>query len=123
MHGLQGLPHSDAYAHDNDARQLYQFALHCAEESEDWHLRAWVLACMAPQAICCGDPDTGLAFIELAMVRADRLTTNERAILHTGRAQALTLLGRAQEAITAIGLADEEFSRAQSSNDPMTLGY
>jgi hypothetical protein len=43
--------------------------------------------------------------------------------LHTGRAQALTLLGRAQEEITAIGLADEEFSRAQSSNDPMTLGY
>jgi hypothetical protein len=113
----------DAYAHDEDARRMFRFALNCAEESGDWHLRAWVLSCMARQAICCGDPDTGLTFIELAMVRADRLTASERAILHTGRAQALAKLGRVQEAAAAVGAADEEFIHSRTAGDPSTLGY
>lgn len=112
----------DAYAHD-DARRMYQFALYCAEESEDWHLRAKVLSCMARQAIWCGDPDAGLTLIELAMVRSDRLTATERAMLHTDRARALAKLGRVQDAAAAVGLADEEFSHARPANDPVTVHY
>ncbi len=36
----------DDYAHD-DARRMYRFALACAEEAGDWHLRAQVLCSMA----------------------------------------------------------------------------
>ncbi len=112
----------DAYAHD-DARRMFRFALHCAEESGDWHLRAKVLSSMARQAIWCGDPDAGLTFIELAVVRADRLTATERAMLHTGRARALAKLGRVQDAASAVGVADEEFSHARPANDPDYMRY
>ncbi|MGH3925771.1 MAG: XRE family transcriptional regulator, partial [Pseudonocardiaceae bacterium] len=108
----------DACAHD-DARRMFQFALHCAEESGDWHLRAFVLSITARQATWCGDPDTGLTLTELAMVRADRLTATERAILHNSRARALAKLGRTQDAVSAVGLADEEFSHARPADDPV----
>jgi hypothetical protein len=112
----------DGYAHD-DARRMFQFALQCAEESGDWHLRAKVLSSMARQSIWCGDPDTGLTFTESAMVRADRLTATERAMLHTGRSRALAKLGRVQDAATAVGVADEEFSHARPANNPFYVRY
>jgi hypothetical protein len=49
------------------------------------------------EAIWRGDADTGLTWIELAMVRADRLTATERAMLLTARARAcLVRPGRAR---------------------------
>jgi hypothetical protein len=112
----------DAYAHD-DARRMFQFALQCAEEGGDWQLRAKVLSSMARQAIWCGDPDAGLTFTELAMVRADRLTATERAMLHTGRARALAKLHRIQDTATAVGMADEEFSHTRPQNVPVYVRY
>lgn len=112
----------DAFAHD-DARRMFRFALKCAEESGDWHLRAKVLSSMARQAIWCGDPDAGLTFTELAMVRSDRLTATERAMLHTGRARALAKLGRVQDTAAAVGAADEEFSHTRPVNDPEYMHY
>ncbi|MFT7837708.1 helix-turn-helix transcriptional regulator [Saccharothrix sp. BKS2] len=112
----------DAYAHD-DARRMFRFALACAEEAKDWHLRAKVLSSMARQAIWCGDPDSGLTFTELALVRADRLTATERAMLHTGRARALAKLGKVQETASAVGAADEEFSHSRSADDPPWMRY
>jgi hypothetical protein len=112
----------DAFAHD-DARRMLRFALQCAEESGDWHLRAKVLSSMARQAIWCGDPDAGLTFTELAMVRSDRLTATERSMLHTGRARALAKLGRVQDTAAAVGAADEEFSHTRPANDPEYMHY
>jgi hypothetical protein len=112
----------DAYAHD-DARRMFEFALACAEEARDWHLRAKVLSSLARQAIWCGDPDAGLTYTELAMVRADRLTPTERAMLHTGRARALAKLTKVQDTVIAVGMADEEFSHARPENDPPTVAY
>ncbi|MFC4859470.1 XRE family transcriptional regulator [Actinophytocola glycyrrhizae] len=112
----------DAYAHD-DARSMFQFALACAEEATDWHLRAKILSSMARQAIWCGDPDDGLTLVELAMVRADRLTPTERAMLLSARARALAKLRRTQETLTTIGMADEEFSHAEPANDPDWMRY
>ncbi|XVS61984.1 helix-turn-helix transcriptional regulator [Actinosynnema sp. CA-299493] len=112
----------DAYAHD-DARRMFRFALACAEEAGDWHLRAKVLSSMARQAIWCGDPDSGLTFTELALVRADRLTATERAMLHTGRARALAKLARMQETASAVGAADEEFGHSRPDDDPPWMRY
>lgn len=110
----------DAHAHE-DARRVFGFAQSCAEQAEDWHLRAKVLNSLASQSICCGDPDAALTFIELALVRADRLTATERAMLHTVRAHALGMLGRAQEAATAVGAADEEFGHTCPADDPVWM--
>ncbi|MGO4649946.1 helix-turn-helix domain-containing protein [Nocardia sp. 2YAB30] len=112
----------DAYAH-TDARSMFQLGLTCAEEVGDWHLRGKVLSSMARQAIWCGHPDDGLTFIELAMVRADRLTATERAMLHAARARALAKLHRTEEAVRAVGQADEEFASTSSDNDPPWMAY
>ncbi|WP_280443386.1 helix-turn-helix domain-containing protein [Nocardia brasiliensis] len=112
----------DAYAHD-DARAMFKLALGCAEEAGDWHLRAKVLSSAARQAIWCGDPDGGLISIELALVRADRLSATERAMLNTARARALAKLGRVQEAARAVGRADEEFAHSSPANDPAWMSY
>ncbi|MGK4593938.1 XRE family transcriptional regulator [Amycolatopsis sp. WAC 04197] len=112
----------DAYAHD-DARRMFEFALGCAEEANDWHLRAKVLSSMARQEIWCGNPDAGLTLVELAMVRADRLTASERAMLLTARARALAKLHRVSDAVTTVGLADEQFAKASPDNDPVWMRY
>ncbi len=112
----------DAYAHA-DARSMFRLAWTCAEEAGDWHLRGKVLSSMARQAIWCGSADDGLTYIELAMVRSDRLTATERAMLHSARARALAKLHRVEEAVQAIGQADEEFSHASPQNDPPWMTY
>ncbi|MCO1575503.1 XRE family transcriptional regulator [Crossiella sp. SN42] len=112
----------DSYAHD-DARRMFTFALRCAEDSADWHLRAKVLSSMARHSIWCGDPDTGLTQAELALVRSDRLTGTELAMLHTARARALAKLRRVEEAAAAVGAADEAFARARPHNDPPWMAY
>jgi len=114
----------DAYAHD-DARRRFAFALECAELGVDWHQRAYLLCSMARQAIWCGLPDNGLTYIEMGLVRSDRLTATERAMLHTVQARALAKLGpaRAQDALTAVGTADEQFTHSRPSEDPSWMRF
>jgi hypothetical protein len=112
----------DAYAHQ-DARDMFLFALACAVRSNDWHLRAKVLSSMARQEIWCGYPDAGLTFVELGMVRADRLTPTERAMLLTARARALAKLHRVSDAAASVGLADDQFADAEPTNDPAWMAY
>nr|WP_093168836.1 hypothetical protein [Sinosporangium album] len=118
----------DSYAHD-DARTMLELARSCAEEVGDWHLHAKVLSHLGRQAIWVGNPDTGLTFIELALVRSDRLTATEHAMLHTGRARALAKLvrlgdrGKIEETLRALGKADEAFSHSDPAIDPPWMGY
>lgn len=114
----------DSYEHDS-ARRRSRFALQCAEVGGNWHQRAMLLSNMARQAIWCGQPDDGLTYTEMALVRADRLTATERAMLHTVRARALAKLSpaRAQEALAAVGKADEEFAHTQPADDPPWMGF
>lgn len=112
----------DAYAHD-DARRMFRFTQACADEGDDWNLRAKTLSSMARQAIWCGDPDQGLTLTEMALVRADRLSATERAMLLSARARALAKLGRVQETLRTVGLADEQFAQADPDNDPDWMRY
>lgn len=122
LSGVCGFMAFDAFAHA-EARKMFTFGLACAEEVGEWHLRAKLLSNMARQAIWCGDPDSGLTYTELALVRSDRLTATERAMLHTARARALGKLGRVQETLSAIGMADEAFASAIPSEDPPWMAY
>ncbi|WP_157172065.1 XRE family transcriptional regulator [Nocardia higoensis] len=112
----------DSHAHD-DARRMQRLALRCAEEASDVHLRAEVLSCMARQEIWCGDPDAGLTLTELGLVRADRLTPTERASLRVIRARALAQLHRVEEAVRAVGEADESFSNRSPGDDAFFMAY
>jgi hypothetical protein len=112
----------DACAHDEARRRLH-YALGCAEQAKDWHLRADILGCMSMQAIRTGRPDEGLTLAEHALVRADRLTATERAQLHTDRARALATMARVSETLAAIGTADDHFARATPADDASFMTY
>ncbi|RAS59562.1 hypothetical protein C8D87_114174 [Lentzea atacamensis] len=115
----------DSYEFD-DARDRFKIAQACAEVEGywNWHLRAKVLSSRARLEIWCNDPDEGLTLTELALVRArDRLTARERAMLHSARARALAKLGRVEETMAAIGMADTEFSHADPRVDPPWMAY
>jgi hypothetical protein len=112
----------DVGAHE-EARRVFGFALACAEEAKDWHLRAEVLSDMASQAIRTGQPDEGLTLAEQALVRSDRLTATQLAMLHTDRARALATMRRIRETLTAIGTADEHFAHSTPDNDPPFMAF
>ena len=109
-----------------EAATAFAFVLGCAEQAANWHLRAKALSGLAREAIWRGDPDAGLTYVELALVRADRLTCTERAMLLTARARALAMLGRTEETIRCVRAADEQFNRRtldQHENPPWMAYY
>ncbi|MEO7193725.1 MAG: XRE family transcriptional regulator [Pseudonocardiaceae bacterium] len=119
---VAGYTAADANA-DDEAHRVFRFALTCAERAEDWNLRAEVLSNMTKQAIRTGRPDDGLTLAEQALVRPDRLTASVRTLLHTGRASALTTMRRVNEALTAIGTADEHFAHVTPDDEPPFMAY
>ncbi|BFO16494.1 hypothetical protein SHKM778_28820 [Streptomyces sp. KM77-8] len=70
-----------------------------------------------------GQPDDGLTHAEKGLVRSDRLTATERAMLHTARARAFGKMGNVRDCMAAVGEADEAFSRARPSEDPPWMAY
>jgi transcriptional regulator with XRE-family HTH domain len=119
---VMGASAFDAYEHD-DARRLLQFATACAEAAGNWHLRANTLDWRARQEIWCGSPDLGLTHAENGLVRSDRLTPREQAMLHNVRARALAKMGRVQETLTAVGQSDDVFSRAKPDEDASWMAF
>ncbi|MGH3998504.1 MAG: XRE family transcriptional regulator, partial [Pseudonocardiaceae bacterium] len=106
-----------------EARWVFRFALACAEQADDWHLRAQVLGNMALQAVWTGRPDEGLTLTEHALVRADRLTPTERAMLHTYHGRALAKMRRVRETLIAVGTADDDFAHFAPADDPPFMAY
>ena len=107
----------DSHAFD-DAHRLLAFGVACAEEADDWQLRARLLATTARVDTWVGEPDRGLTHTQLALVRSDRLTLTEQAMLHSLEARALARMRRTEEARTAIARADDAFAHRAADEDP-----
>lgn len=105
------------------AGRVYRFALLCAEQADDWLLRAEILSSMAHLAIWTGRPDDGLTLAEQGLVRPDRLTAAGRSMLHTDRGRALVKMRRVSETMTAIGAADDHFAHFTPDNEPPCLAF
>ncbi|MFE0356572.1 helix-turn-helix domain-containing protein [Streptomyces nigra] len=112
----------DAYRHTY-ATQTFTFAADCAEEAGDWHLRAKTYSLLARQAIWKGEADDGLTYAEKGLVRSDRITATERAMLHTARARAFGKMGNVRDCMAAVGQADEAFEQAHPEEDPAWMAY
>ncbi|MFE7397709.1 helix-turn-helix domain-containing protein [Streptomyces sp. NPDC057557] len=112
----------DAYHHE-EATKTFKFAADCAEEAGDWHLRAKTYSFLARQAVWIGAPDDGITYAEKGLVRSDRLTATEQAMLHTARARAFGKMGNVRDTMAAVGAADEAFTRACPSEDPPWMAY
>lgn len=117
-----GMSAFDAF-HHQDARRAFLFATACAEESDDWHLRAKIFSMRARQEIWTGNPDLGLTYTELGLVRGDRLTATEQAMLLTAQARAYAKLGDVQATLRAVGRADECFALSNPDEDPPWMRY
>jgi transcriptional regulator with XRE-family HTH domain len=100
----------DVFDHER-ALQRFEFALACAEEVDDWHLRAGALARLSRQAFWRSDLETARTHVELALVRADRLTATERSMLHALRARVFAALGDAGETLRCVGAALRRYRR------------
>jgi hypothetical protein len=122
LNAICGFMAFDTDAHD-DAARMWNFGLSCAAEAGDWHLRARMLVNMSQQAIWRGNPEAGLTYAELALVRADRLTARELSWVQVIRAEGLARLGRTQEAYRAVGQADEEFAGSTIGADPPWMTF
>jgi hypothetical protein len=112
----------DGYAFD-DARRLLSFGVLCAEEADNWHLRARLLATRVRVDTWVGDPDRGLTHAQVALVRSERLTATERAMLHSLEARALACLHRREATMEAIGRADDAFASRSAAEDPPWMGF
>ncbi|HET8619741.1 MAG TPA: hypothetical protein VFM27_12325 [Acidimicrobiales bacterium] len=112
----------DGLAFD-DARRLLGFGVACAEEADDWHLRARLLGTSARLETWVGQLDRGLTHAHLALVRSDRLTATERAMLHSLEARALARMQHTQDALAAVGRADDEFAGRDPAEDPPWMVY
>jgi len=112
----------DSHAFD-DARRLLSFGVACVEEADDWELRARLLATTARLDTWIGEPDRGLTHIQLALVRSDRLTATERAMLHSIEARALARLRRSGDTHEAIARADDAFAGRQVDEDPTWMDH
>ncbi|MEW2372552.1 XRE family transcriptional regulator [Streptomyces sp. NPDC006656] len=119
---VAGASQFDVYRHD-DARLAFKVAVECAEEGQHWHLRAKGYSFLARQAIWVGDADDGLTNAEKGLVRSDRLTASERAMLHTARARAFGKLRNVQETIAAVGAADDAFAQRRPEDEPPWMAY
>ncbi|MET8658390.1 helix-turn-helix transcriptional regulator [Streptomyces griseus] len=117
-----GASQFDVYRHE-DARLAFRVAVECADEGQQWHLRAKGYSFLARQAIWIGDPDEGLTNAEKGLVRSDRLSASERAMLHTARARAFGKLRNVQETLAAVGAADDAFSQRRPEDDPPWMAY
>jgi hypothetical protein len=78
---------------------------------------------MSRRAHWFGRSDDALTLAERALVRAERLTAAQRAMILAIRACALGALGRVQETLRAVGLADEEFSRSDPGRESRSMRF
>ncbi|MEV8128612.1 XRE family transcriptional regulator [Streptomyces sp. NPDC085944] len=119
---VMGASAFDAYAHD-DATELLRFGTWCAEQGNNWHLRASALNWRARHEIWRGRPDEGLTYAESGLLRSDRLTPREQSMLHNARARAWAKMREPDEALAAINQSDKIFGRARDGEDVPWMSY
>lgn len=124
LSSLAGFMAFDAFAHQR-ARELFAFALDCANQTSDFHLRAFVLSSMARQSVWCGKPRDAIASLDQATGFVDRLTATERTDLLTVRSRALGKLGpdHADAALRTVEEADQQFTHSRPDLDPTWIAF
>ena len=111
--------------HDVGNNQLaegcHQVALHCAEQADDWEIRAETLADMARIAQYLGEGEAALTLVQQGLVRSDRLSPLRRACLATVEALAHGARRDQQACLTAIGQAEDLFAAADPANETPSM--
>jgi len=103
---------------DDSALHYYSAALRCAEQAEDWNLRAVALCDLTQIAAYSGRGDDALTLAQQASVRADRIGSLRRSRVALQEARAHAQIGEAQASLAAIGRAEDEFAAGNPDSEP-----
>ncbi|MFE6052539.1 helix-turn-helix domain-containing protein [Kitasatospora sp. NPDC056446] len=106
-----------------EAGRHLRWATDLAEEAGDWSARAVSYNLRSRLATWCEHYDDGVTLAELGLVRSDRLSPAERAMLHNAAARGHAKLGNRQAALTAIGRSDEAYARLQATEESGWMTY
>jgi tetratricopeptide (TPR) repeat protein len=104
------------------AQRAYVSALRAAHTADDRALGAFVLKCLASQALLRGRPDDTLTFAESALAGLGRAATaGESALLHSWRGRALAVLGEEAACRSAISSAQGFAEQMRVEDNPPWL--
>ncbi|GIG67766.1 helix-turn-helix transcriptional regulator [Phytomonospora endophytica] len=119
---LCGFASADAGDHDG-ARRAFSTARAVAAEADDELTHLNILCGLIRQSVHLSDRTTSAEL--LGELQAHRLPESSlaQAALHAVEARVHGLLGRERQALLAIQLAEEAFTRGRSGNDPPWLWY
>ncbi|WP_316527550.1 helix-turn-helix domain-containing protein [Kitasatospora brasiliensis] len=106
-----------------EAGRRLRWATDLAEEAGDWSARAVSYNLRSRLATWCEHYDDGVTLAELGLVRSDRLSPAERAMLHNAAARGHARLGNRQAALTAIGRSDEAYAQLQTGEESRWMTY
>lgn len=102
----------------NAAAQHYiEVALRCAEQADDWDLRAYAYSDLSRILAYGGDGDMALTASQQSQIRSDRLTPLTRAFLASVEARAHAKRGDGQSAVAAVRHAEEHFAAIVPANE------
>jgi hypothetical protein len=119
---LAGFMSVDAREHPT-AKRCFLVALQIAADADDWPSRLNVLSGMVRQAVHLGDGASALKITTLARAGEAEVSATTRAMLRVLEARAYGVLGRTNEAATAVGLAEDLFGQRRPEDDPAWLWF
>ncbi|HEU0089406.1 MAG TPA: helix-turn-helix transcriptional regulator [Pseudonocardiaceae bacterium] len=106
----------------NTAAQCYEeIALHCAEQADNWTLRAHAYSDLSRMTAHRGDGDTALTLSQHSQIRSDRLTPLNRVCLAAVEARTHGQRGDAQSCLAAVRRAEEHFTSVIPANETATM--
>ncbi|MET8540242.1 helix-turn-helix transcriptional regulator [Kitasatospora sp. NPDC004799] len=106
-----------------EAGRNLRWATELAEEASDWSARAVSFNLRSRLATWCEQYEDGVTLAELGLVRSDRLTPAERAMLNNAAARGHARLGNRQAALAAVGRSDEAYAQVRAAQESPWMSY
>ncbi|WP_049649460.1 helix-turn-helix domain-containing protein [Kitasatospora sp. MY 5-36] len=106
-----------------EAGRHLRWATELAEEASDWSARAVSFNLRSRLATWCEQYEDSVTLAELGLVRSDRLSPAERAMLNNAAARGHARLGNRQAALAAIGRSDEAYGQVRATQESPWMSY
>lgn len=108
---------------DRAAQAMWNAALECTEEVNDWHLQVAVLVNLSRQALWLAKPADALPLTERALSLSHHISPRERALVWSTRASVHAQRGDVPATVAALKASDDHFGKAVPSDDEPSWMY
>ena len=106
---------------NTSAQRYFEVALRCAEQADNWDLRADAYSNVSRVLAYGGDGDTALTMSQNSQIRSDRLSPLANACMQVVEGAAHAKRGDDQSCLTAVRRAEEHFASAVAGNETTTM--